>query len=212
MDQEFPPNSKHNKKEKPDKQEKKELVQKVVSGEVVLKRKGFGHRMHGIFLGGDFNSAIRYIAAEVLLPAFRSMVVDAASKGVERMIYGDSISNHRSLYQQQGRPRMSYNSPVDRGPRTRALLPDQPRRGQVRRPGFDDIILASQEEAKMVVERLCDVIEDYEVVSVADLNEMIGLPSTFTDNQWGWGDARFISVRPVREGYLIDLPNVEPIN
>jgi hypothetical protein len=54
-------------------------------------------------------------------------------------------------------------------------------------------------------------LEMYEVVSVADLNDLVGFETSYVDQKWGWtylGNAR---VRPIREGFLVDLPPAEPI-
>ena len=56
-----------------------------------------------------------------------------------------------------------------------------------------------------------DIIDTYEVVSVADLNELVGLPTSYMDNKWGWIYLGDVQVRQIREGFLIDLPSAEPI-
>lgn len=205
----FPSNANKDKDPTAKKVEKapEKKIEKIVSGEVVQRKKSLGRRFKDVFLGGEFNSATRYIAAEVLLPALRNMVVDATTKGVERMIYGDSNVARRSSG--GSRPRVSYQTPVDRGyarPSPRANLPDQSRRNQ-----SADIILSSREEAELVLERLGDIIETYDVASVADLHDMVGLPSTFVDNNWGWSSLQYARVVQIREGFLLDLPPVEPL-
>lgn len=204
---EFPSNAKKHREPKKEKQEKN--IEKVVTGEVVQRKKPFGSKIKDVFLGGEFKSASRYIAAEVLLPALRNMIVDATSKGVERMIYGDSMPTRRGP---PGRPRVSYNAPVERyAPRQRTYLPDQPPHVPRRRNDISDIVLVSREEAETVVERLGDIIEQYDVATVADLHDLVGLPSTYVDNNWGWTSINFVDIRQVRDGYLIDLPTVEPV-
>lgn len=211
MDQ-FPGNSRNvtgePKSAKPPKEEK--VVVKVVTTDVIKKPKSLGRRFKTIFLGGEVKGAARYIAMDVLLPAFRNMVVDATSKGVERVVYGDSPRRRFD----PGRPRVSYNNPGDRYSRSpRGMLPDQPPLGNPRRNRQDvgDIILVSREEAELVIERLTDIIDKYEVASVADLYDLVGLPSTYVDNNWGWLSLNYANVRQIREGYLLDLPQLEPI-
>lgn len=63
----------------------------------------------------------------------------------------------------------------------------------------------------MVLERLNDIIDRYEVASVADLHELVGLPTTHVDNKWGWENVRYAEVRQIREGFLLDLPPAMPI-
>lgn len=214
----FPSNS-HNvlgelkapKAEKPPKD-----VQKVVVGEVVQRKKPLGRRMKAIFFGGEFKGATKYVVADVLIPAFRNMIVDATSKGVERVVYPDSP---RRRYDSIRPPRVSYNSPYDRYSqqergRSRVMLPDQPPRdvpSSNRRQDSGEIIFVSRDEADRVAERLTDIVDKYEVASVADLHGLVGLPANYVDNKWGWSSLRGVDIRQVREGFLLDLPPVEPI-
>lgn len=202
----FPSNTNKGKETPKSKPEKN--VERVVTSTVVKRQKPFGRRLREVFLGGELKSATRYIAAEVLLPALRNMIVDATSKGVERMIYGDSTPRRGS--NRDNRARMQYNNPVNRG-YPRANLPDQPPRANPRRQDVSDMVLVSREEADLVVERMNDIIDMYEVASVADLYNLVGLPTTYVDNQWGWSNLNYVNVRQVRDGYLIDLPHAEPI-
>lgn len=189
----------------------KKKVEKVISGEVVQKNKPIRQRFRAIFFGGDFKRTMAYIAAEVLLPSARNLIVDATTKGIERAVYGESIQRRRPL---DSRPRIQYNSPINRlrDPRDRAYLPDQPPIAVNRdRYDFRDIILSSREEAELVLERLSDIIDQYEVASLADLYDLVGLPTSHIDNKWGWSYLTGAAVRQVREGYLLDLPAVTPI-
>lgn len=202
----FPGNSHNSQNEQP--KDKKD-IQKVVTGDVVQKPKTVGRKFKGIFFNGEFKAAMRYILSDVMLPAFKNVIVDATSKGIERVVYGDSSARRR--YAPQQRPSYSYNRPLDR-PRT-VMLPDQPpySNPRQRRQDVSDIILHSKEEAEVVLERLSDIINQYDVATVADLLSLVGLPSSYVDNKWGWTRLGGMSVRQVREGYLLDLPAVEAI-
>jgi hypothetical protein len=74
-----------------------------------------------------------------------------------------------------------------------------------------DLILSERADAETLVERLIDIIDTYDVASVMDLNEILGLPSTPIDNKWGWTSLGKVEIRQVREGYLVDLPPPEEI-
>lgn len=191
-------------------------LEKIVVGEVVTRKKPLGSRMKEIFFGGDFTSAGQYIAAEVLLPAFRNLLIESITKGAERVVLGDS-SLARGRPQPGYGPRVTYNSPINRGPyreatSRRANLPDQPTTGRPRgRHDNTEIVLASRGDAEMVLERMQDIIDRYQVVSMADLHELTGLPAPYTDNKWGWESLRFAEIRQIREGYLLDLPPAETL-
>lgn len=195
------------KADKPDKQ-----IEKVVTGEVVVKKKSVGSKVKGIFFGGEFKGAMRYIMTDVMLPALKNLVVDATSKGVERVIYGDRAPR-RSFDSRS--PLISYNRVPDRY--RSVMLPDQPPlptsySGRApRKHEAGEIILATRAEAELVLEGLITVVDKYDVASVADLHDLVGLPTTFVDNNWGWTRLGGSSIRQIREGFLLELPPVEPI-
>ena len=194
----------------PKEEKPKKDIQKVVSTEVVQRKTPLGRRFKNLFFGGEFKGAMKYITNDVLLPALRNMLVDTTTKGVERVVYGESYSRRRP---ELGRPRISYDrlsSPIGRDSR-RAMLPDQPPYSSRRRQDIGEIILVSRSEAEIVVERLTDIIDKYEVVSIADLHDLVGLPTTYVDNKWGWSSMKGVDIRQIREGYLLDLPPVEPL-
>ena len=147
---------------------------------------------------------------DVLIPAVRNLIVDTTTKGIERVIYGENSPRRSSS---TGQSRYSYNAPVNRGTQRRGNRPEQSSRFSTnrRKHNVDDILLTSRAEAETVVERLLDIIDTYDCASVADLYELVGFPSSYIDNQWGWFFLHPVNVRQVREGYLIDLPPVEPI-
>ena len=200
----FPSNTNKD-KEQVKKGKPEKIIEKVVTGEVKQHKSSIGEKFKSIFLGGEFKSSVRYIGAEVLLPALRNMVVDATSKGIERVIYGDSAPRRRP---ERSGPRVSYNTPFDRPPRPQQPPTYAPRG---RRQQISNIILSSRAEAELVVERLSDIIDKFDVASVADLHDLVGLPTSYVDNKWGWSSLNYVDIRQVREGYLIDLPEIEAI-
>jgi hypothetical protein len=203
----FPSNSHKDKEVKAKRPEKK--VEKVVTSAVVPRKRSMGSKFKDVFVGGEAKSALRYIGYEVLLPALRNMIVDATTKGIERVIYGDA-SPRRSY---GPNTRVSYNTPVSRyNTRTPAPYDRSPiNRRPIERHEVTELIFASREEAEQVLEMVTEIIDTYEMASVADLHQLAGLPSTHVDNKWGWSNIAGVTVRQIREGFLIDFPPVEPI-
>ena len=213
MDYQSNSNKSKKKEDIPDKS-----VEKVIEGEVVVKKKPLGKRFAETFFGGDVKNALQYVLAEVLLPEARKLVVEMAWKGTERVVFGDSRARTRSPQYGVG-TRYNYSAssnpfshdPRDQMTRRRANLPDQPSRPT--RGRIDDlyIVLASRAEAERVLEQLMMIIDKYQVTSVSDLNELVGLPTSHTDQNWGWDRLNDVIIRQVREGYLLDLPPADYI-
>jgi hypothetical protein len=185
-------------------------IEKVVSGDVVQKPKGLGRKFKDTFFGGDSKAVGRYIAADVLLPALRNLVVDMITKGAEKMIYGETTSRRprdpRINYGAQYSLSSSRSAPFDpRNPLT------APPRGRLNRREISDVILSSRAEAELVVERLSDILEKYQVASLADLYDLLGLETSHIDNKWGWTFINNVPIRQIRQGYLLELPPLEEI-
>lgn len=76
----------------------------------------------------------------------------------------------------------------------------------MRREEFDDLVFETRDEAGAVLEKMYDMLDEYKLVSVADLNSMIGETPKHTDHKWGWEDLQGSHIKMVRDGYLLILP------
>lgn len=197
------------------KQEKK--VARVTTSDPVQRKKPLGKRIAENLTGDDAKTVGDYLLFDVVLPNFKSLVADVASRGIERLMFGDSAGRRGTS---SGRPGgyTSYNT-MNRGPGLatggRAFEPDTNRRemsNQARAAhNFDEIVLRERGEAEMVLTGLADMIESYQVASVMDLYDLVGITGSFTDNKWGWSTMSGSRVVRVRDGYLLELPPTQPI-
>lgn len=216
MTMDYQGNSKKSKEPQGEKP-KKEIEKVVLTGEVVVKKKGIGAKFREVFIEADFRSVVQYIMYDVLIPAAKNTITDIATKGVERMMYGESAIRRRNY---GSGSRFTYNTPIDRGYADRGYRdapgPPRGRTPTVRDPrpqrhSQDTYILTTREDAALVLERMNDVLDQIEIVTIEDLNDLIGLQSTYMDNRWGWINLRDAQIRQVREGWVLDLPAAEPI-
>lgn len=84
------------------------------------------------------------------------------------------------------------------------------RRGRARHD-FDEIVLATRAEATDVLDALFELSSKWEEVSVADLYGLIGEEPNHVDETWGWRSLQGADVLKVRGGYLLDLPDPQPL-
>lgn len=222
---EFPPNA-HNKRERPDQikptpEVPEKRVEKVVEGKVIRRKKSLGKRLKEHFLGNDSASVGEYVMDSVLIPALKDMIADATRSGVEHFLFGGEDRRYGNRGRTTSRGRGLTREPVNysrysRNYDDRPPFPPNDRRTPSRRNrnnhNFDDIILATRVEGQEVIDRLYMLMEKYEVVTIADLYDLLGLTSAYTDDGWGWTDLRGATVRHTRDGYLLDLPSPEPLD
>lgn len=211
----FPSNSRTTKPEPEAEQPEREKVEKVTAGEVQQRKQPLGKRLASTFVGGDAKSVMQYVVLEVLVPAAKDTIADAVSQGIERMIFGEARSTSRRTGARPSSGPGGYTSYNRMAQNTNGPRRDEPRTMSRRARAnheFDEIILATRAEADLVIERLFDLIERYEVATVADLYNLVGISEQFTDGKWGWDDMRGARVERVRNGYLLSLPKTKEVD
>lgn len=200
----YPSNSHNNKSDDSSKPPKK--VEKVIEGEAVTRKQPLGRKILETFSGDDFGTVGNYILFEVLLPSAKNMIAEAIKEGSYRLLFGEA---GRRITSGAARNRTNYNRvfTVRNDNREQRQRPVQESRG-----GFEEIILDNRVDADNILERLTDLINDYDVATVSDLYSMVGKTADYTYDKWGWTDLRGSEVRHIREGYLIDIPRPRPID
>jgi hypothetical protein len=200
----FPGNSQRDKKTPP--VEKK--VERVTTAEPIRRKKGLGRKLKDIFFGGDPRATAAFIVQSVLIPAAKDMIVDAASEGVQKLVRGDSYRRRSGpssgpagyvAYNRMGRGPAIAEPPRSMSPRARA------------RHEFDEIVLQSRQEAEAVIEQMYEIVSKYETATVSDLYDLVGIRGTHVDHKWGWTDMRGAGVVKIRDGFLLELPDVVPM-
>jgi len=203
---EFPPNSEASKRGVPDGKN----ISPVVTGGATRRRKSLRKQFKETFIAGDARTAIQYAMFDVLLPAARDTVLDVFQQGLEKLILGDSRRRGSTRPPSGPTGHIQYNRYSSM---SRLSGPERALSRQARsRHNFDEIVLDERAEAEEVIDRLFDLVSRYESASVADLYELVGLTATHTDNKWGWTDLSGAGVSRIRGGYLLDLPEPEPLD
>lgn len=170
-------------------------VEKVVTGNVKQKKPSNASKLGNLFVPGDVESVKDYILMEVLVPSIKRAISDIVCNGINMLLGepGRSKSDSKAA-------RVSYRSYYD-DDRKRY---NQPRTSQAY--SYDDIVFENRGDAEEVLYRMEELLERFEVVSVADLFDMAGISCNYTDNKYGWTSLRGAKVERVSEGYVIRLP------
>lgn len=214
---EFPGNSSNHRPQAPEPKDEKK-IESVVTNVVQTRKKSLIKRFFNVFIGGDSKTVANYILTDVLLPQAREMIADAASSGVERMIYGEARPGYRrgSASRHGGGGPTAYNRYAVRGnnPLGRAGSDDKRQvHDAVRGHEVDDLLFATRVEAELTLERMYDLLKEYETVSIADLNSLVERSSSYTDQKWGWTSLHGCRIFMDRgNGYVLELPKVTPID
>jgi len=131
----------------------------------------------------------------------RSLMADLVSRFVFRLIYGEEIPVRRRTTYANPVPRYSYQRNVPK------RIPHQRPAGSV----GNDYIFTTREEAEQVLDEMKKLLISYCIVTLGDLNDLIGFPRSHADNKKGWRNLTNAQIQQVRLGYCLLLPDFEEI-
>ena len=196
------------------KQDSKPRVERIVHSEVVQRKKGRVRRVVEMFIGGEPKSVGEFVLGNVLVPAFRDLVANGFQEMIDGMVYGESRNSRGGRYRPAPN-HLTSHTPYHRMGSGRLAGRNDPREPLPSRASgvsdYEDIVFPMRVEATEVLERLFALINEYEAATVRDLYDMVGIKAPYTAEKYGWIDLRDADVRPVRGGYLLDLPRPEPL-
>ena len=182
---------------------KNEPTKKVVKpiAKATTKKK---NKLAETFISEDASNIKSYILMDVLVPAIKKAVIDIVTDGISMLFYGDT--SHGNRRSSTTASYISYNRYSDRDRRD-----DRTSYGRSRY-SYDDIILQSRGEAEEVLDRMSEMIDTYGIVSVADMYDLVGIATNYTDNKYGWTNLRNAEPIRVSNGYMLKLPKAGPID
>lgn len=174
--------------------EKKKLKPVVTTAEVTKQKKSFSKRLASTFIQGTKEEITDYLIQDVLIPGAKDLVLDT----LEMIFFNKPSSRGRS---KRDRTYTDYRSEYGKKRNGR-----ERRRREEEDVDYRDVVLTDREAAYEVVDQLQYRIEETGEASIADLLDLVNLPTKPSDNDYGWERKSDISVRRVSNGWLIDVP------
>lgn len=197
MAEEYKSNS-HRSKEQAHESMEDKKIEKVVTGTVKQRKKTGLSRAASTFMPGDVDSVKSYILMDVLVPSIKRAISDIVCNGINMLLGEPTRGKGGNSIGAKVSYRQYYRDPDERRDYARPRAQAQ--------YSYDDIIFDNRGDAEEVLYRMEELLERFEVVSVADLFDMAGISCNYTDNKYGWTDLRSAHVERVRDGYIINLP------
>jgi hypothetical protein len=178
-------------------------VEKIVRGKVRTKKNEV-RRFTDVFLAEDISNVKEYIIFDVLAPIIKRGFYDLIVSSLDITLFGGRGQNGKRPTADKVSYR-DYNSMSRRDDR-------EGRSRTTSGYSYDDIILETRGEAEAVLSRLDEIMEEYQIVRVADLYDLVGITGEHTDNKYGWTNIRNAEIERLRDGgYRIKMPRALPI-
>ena len=172
-------------------------AEKVVRGKVKT-RSNPGRKFTDIFISEDAANVKNYIIMDVIVPSIKKAVYDLIVGTLDMSLYGGRGNGKRPTADKISY--RDYNNVSRRDDRSY---------GSTRTTSgysYDDVVVETRGEAESVLQRMDEIMEEYEQVRVADLYDLVGISGDYTDNKYGWTNIRNARVVRTRDGYKIEMP------
>lgn len=187
------------------KEQSEKKVEAVITGTAKTRKKGEMQKFADVFIAEDANNVKSYILMEVIVPAVKKAISDIVTTGIDMILYGEAGRSKRSTAN-----KVSYRNYYDQSSERVRAGSGSPRRAGI---DYDDIVFDTRGDAESVLDAMHDIIAQYGTVSVADLYDLARVPNdNFTMNRYGWTNLNDAQPVRVRDGYILKLPRVVPLN
>jgi hypothetical protein len=192
-------------------EEEPKKVRRVVRGEVIRKKRTLIQSIAEAIVGDGSRDVVGYILNEVLLPAAKSTIQDMVTSGIEMFLYGESKGPSRGR-RDKDRSVVSYNSYYKNRDRDDDRREHRRAAKYVDRFNLNEIYFKEHGDAEGVLEELCDRLEEYDEVTVADFFELANIDgATWVHHKYGWTDLKRAYNTHTRHGWAIVLPDPEEL-
>lgn len=195
-----------------EKEKTEKVVNKVVTKPARIRKKSELKKFADVFIQDDIAKVKDHVFNEVIIPGIKDALWDILSNGLSMLLYGERDRGRISKKTASSASFINYNSISKNRSRDREV-----RREPVTRNIFDydELIFDSKGEAEIVLMGLDEILDSYQMATVADLYDLAGVSTdgNFTGNNYGWTDLSEAKVSRTRDGYyFIRLPRAMPID
>jgi len=173
----------------------KKVVTKVVKGSAKKKKKSEISKIASNIISEEAKSIKEYAIYDVVIPVIKDTITQLIKGSIDMLFYGEvKSSTSRRSSSSLNASRVSYRDYYNDKRDDR-----RDDRRTAARYSYDDIMFDSKQDAEEVLDRMDEIVEQYGVVTVADLFDLAGITGNgYTDQNYGWTSTRSASVERTR--------------
>lgn len=181
-----------------------------VSGKPVSSNKSLWKKVYETFAVNNIKDAKDYIVSDVIIPGFFDLLYDGATRGLARLIYGESGAA-------KAKRRSVGNNQTDYTTRIKRLSDGEPFRNNRDLRNVDDRVVAiydyneieleTRAQAEQLLDDMCEYLDSHDTISVAKMYEFARYKGgEVTDNDWGWSNLAGADIVRSGKGWTLVLP------
>lgn len=176
----------------------KKEVKKIVKGAAKTKKKSEMSKIATNMISEEAKSIKEYAIYEVVIPVIKDTITQLVKGSIDMIFYGEVRNTGGSRGGRTGNAsKVSYRDYYDDGKKGRDVRDSR----TSTRYSYDDILFDSSQDANDVLVRMDEIVEQYGVVTVADLFDLAGITGNgYTDQNYGWTSTRSAEVLRNRDG------------
>ena len=172
--------------------------EKIITGTAKTVKKSRFKKFIGLFMSDVIDNEPGYLWRNTILPAIKRTISDCVEIGLNGKMGGQRLSGSS----------IESEYPVRNSSQNRTRYDIIQNLYEI-----DDIILDTYGDCEAVLDEMSELIEQYGMVSVNDLYDLLGTTSTrHTDSKYGWTSLRTAKIVPMRGAFMLKLPRVVPLN
>jgi hypothetical protein len=186
----------------------REKLEPIVSSEDFVKKNDGPFKTFLRAMCNDADDMKHYVLHDVLVPGLKSTTLDVLS----RLFYNQGFtSSRKSVNSGTAYDKMfTQGSKYHYKPARKTYAESPSRRAPINDDiKYDEIVFSNRDKAENFVRRLYSRIDMSEDVSIAEVYDLLGQRSDWTDANWGWNSKQAINIVKVPQGWYIDFD--EPV-
>lgn len=185
--------------------DKQKLEPAISKDSIVSTKKPVAQRFKEAFFGANGIDIID----DVVIPGLQNLLLDALEMKFFHQVNRRGPNQNYYSYQQPYNS--SYYGTNSYGQNYNYNYQQPQTQPTQNRIDYRNIILRTREDAERVVVQMRNCIQEQRSVSVAQFFDLLQLPGEYTDNNWGWTNPNAIGIQRVSRGFLIVVPDAQPL-
>lgn len=178
----------------------KKVKAPVTSGAVPVSRPAT-RRLIDFLIAESPRAVSKRIASDVIVPRIKQGLEEALNGLIAGMFWGGSRPTGLTASSMMRGGGMNYNAISAGGSLLQARQATEPKR-----VSYEDLVFPSQDAAEITLANLIELLNQYRVVAIGDLNDLVGNTSQPSDNAYGWTNLDGSRISKDRNGFRLELP------